>query len=216
VKPKFAEGQRVRVVRAPEWDASCEGALGTVEEYSGANRAGTGWELAVRLEIGGGDEGWELDEACLEAIPPVLPIASAEDTCCAADGSRSDETYAYLVLREGPVAPGLEAAAVATLGAIFGGRCVFSRTEVRTDTLWSIFLLWCGARPMGELVEGLRRAAPGAWEVTDDGGWRVWLDLEEDPALGALLGDDVLALHVDCMPWSSPRRRTERYGPEPS
>jgi hypothetical protein len=113
MKPRFADGQRIRVVRAPEWDTSCEGALGTVEGYSEANRAGTGWEVAVRLEI----------------------------------------------------------------------------------------------------VEDLRTSAPGDWDVVDDG-WRVWLDLDDDPALTALLGDHALALHVDHLPWSSPQRRRERYDPE--
>jgi hypothetical protein len=53
---------------------------------------------------------------------------------------------------------------------------------------------------------------PGKWAIVDDG-WRVYLDIEDERAAG-FLGDHALTLHIDLMPWSSPCRRTERYGPD--
>ena len=212
MKPKFAKGQRIRVREAPPWDASCAGATGVVDEpLSDANAAGTGWEVGVELDIGGTPEMWSLDERYLEAVAPVLQPAPEEDRCLGPDGEWLDELHAFVSLHAGAPADELIAATVASLAPILGGRCVSARVDVGTDTMPGIGTAWCGARAIGEVVADLRTAMPGTWDGFDDG-WRVYLDILDDPALSAFLGPHALALHIDHLPWSSPARRSELLG----
>lgn len=203
----------MRVRSAPAWDTSAQDALGEVREYSEANALGTGWEVEVWLDVDGESSLWYLDEECLEAVEPILPIWPAEDQCIAPDGATQDEAYAQVVLRKGADPIAALATTREALGVVFGGDCKYGKIEGRSDTLTDLLFLWCNAVPLVEIMNRLHRASAGEWCVVDDG-WRVYLDFTDERA-GTFLGEHALTLHVDLLPWSSPRRRTERYGPEP-
>jgi hypothetical protein len=125
VKPKFQEGQSLRVRRAPAWDVSAQDALGEVREYAEANQAGTGWEVEVWLEVDGESSLW------------ILPIQPGDDRCIAPDGTTQDEAYAAVILRKGVDPAGALETTRDTLAGVFGGHSKFSTSEVRSDTLTS-------------------------------------------------------------------------------
>jgi hypothetical protein len=212
MKPKFAIGQRVRVVRAsPDWDAPV-GALGVVASYEGANYRGTDWEVGfLRDGAVACEPPWPIDESCLgRAAGGAFDPLPFEGHCQASDGCWMDEIITSLCVEDLPDRDARLRDAIALLQPVVGG------TPLVTEYAWhpsrdgagdvlNLLTTWCASFPWAGIIASFRRRFPESSSIVDDG-WRIELNLQRQRAK-AFLGADVVDFRLFVEPWSSFERR---------
>jgi hypothetical protein len=204
IKPRFREGQLVRVVRQPRRARSPLGD-GVVEDVVGPTEDGTGWATAVRV----GDALWVLPEDDLEP---------AQANAAAVGEERFDTLQLRLVTE---VTDGVEAASVAeeidaTLRELVGPATL----EIEAERHWAEpynYELDVSVRPLGDAIAALRTlAAVGGdgWLSCRDDGWRcdLWWNADDEDEPGYLV-HEVRGAEITFLPWESPARRPEEDRP---
>ncbi len=204
IKPRFREGELVRVVRQPE-GARSPLAEGVVEDVVGPNEDGTGWTTAVRV----GDALWVLAENDLESTEPRGAPAQEE---------RFDTLQLRLVTE---LTDGVEAARVAerideALRELVGPSTVAIEAERHWAEPYN-YELDVTVRPLGDAVAALRTLADAgrdSWLSCRDDGWRcdLWWNADDDDDPGFLV-PEVRGAEVTFLPWESPARRPEEERP---
>jgi hypothetical protein len=204
IKPRFREGELVRVVRQPHRTRTPLD-QGVVEDVVGPTEDGTGWAAAVRV----GDELWVLAEDDLEAAEPRGAAMQQE---------RFDTLQLRLVTE---LTDGVEAARVAeeidaTLRELIGPAIV----EIEAERHWAEpynYELDVSVRPLGDAIAALRTLAElggDGWLSCRDDGWRcdLWWNADDEDEPGFLV-HEVRGAEIAFLPWESPARRPEEERP---
>ena len=204
IKPRFREGELVRIVRQPDRARSPLGE-GVIEDVVGPTEDGTGWATAVRV----GDELWVLAEDDLESAQPhAVPV----------NEERFDTLQLRLVTE---LTDGVEAARVAeeidaTLRELVGP----SILEIEAERHWAEpynYELDVSVRPFGDAITALRALVDvggDGWLSCRDDGWRcdLWWNVDDEDEPGFLV-HEVRGAEITFLPWESPARRPEEDRP---
>jgi hypothetical protein len=204
IKPRFREGELVRIVRQPHRARSPLGE-GVVEDVVGPTEDGTGWAAAVRV----GDALWVLAEDDLESAQPHAASANEE---------RFDTLQLRLVTE---LTDGVEAASVAeqidaTLRELIGPAIL----EIEAERHWAEpynYELDVSVRPLGDPITALRALVDvggDGWLSCRDDGWRcdLWWNADDEDEPGYLV-HEVRGAEITFLPWESPTRRPEEDRP---
>jgi hypothetical protein len=214
MKPRFRQGEIVRVLRARE-EAALPGSEGLVEEIAGPNDDGTGWSVTVRLGDSGG------------ADALVLFAEEELETTGMGENERGERTILEdLPLPGDPrnrlelrlfteITDGIDAARVAEaiereLVELLGGAAVTIEAERHWAEPYN-YELGVVVHPLDNPVDALRLLAElggGGWIACRDDGWRcdLWWSAARDEG-AVLLAAEVHGAEVAFLPWSSPVRR---------
>ena len=204
IKPRFREGEVVRIVRQPARARSPLGE-GVIEDVVGPTEDGTGWAAAIRVD----DELWVLAEDDLESAGPPASPAQPE---------RFDTLQLRLVTE---LTDGVEAARVAdlieaTLRELVGPAIL----EIEAERHWAEpynYELDVSLRPLGDAIAALRMLADvggDGWLSCRDDGWRcdLWWNADDEDEPGYLV-HEVRGAEIAFLPWESPARRPEEDRP---
>src|SRR4051812_9915530 len=201
IKPRFREGQIVRIRRQPD-GARTPLEEGVVEEVVGPTEAGTGWALAVRV----GKALWVLPEDDLDGATQGSPPPERVDT-----------VELRLVTE---IADSVEAAQAAErIDAIVRGIVGPSILDIEAERHWAepfFYELLVSVRPLGAALGAFRALADAGddgWLSCRDDGWRcdLWWSADDDEP--GYLVPEVRGAEVSFLPWSSPAVRPEAERP---
>ena len=184
IKPRFREGEVVRIVRQPARARSPLGE-GVIEDVVGPTEDGTGWAAAVRV----GDELWVLAEDDLESAGPPTSPAQPE---------RFDTLQLRLVTElVGPAILEIEAE-----------RHWAEPYNYELDV--SLRPLGNAITALRTLAD----VGGDGWLSCRDDGWRcdLWWNADEEDEPGYLV-DEVRGAEIAFLPWESPARRPEDERP---
>jgi len=217
MRPRFREGEIVRVARAPGSSVLQAGEEAVVDEIAGPNEEGTGWVLTLRAP---GRDSLLLDEGDLE--PTGLEEDEQGERVPLGAGPSAEDLQDRLELRLfTEITDGIEAVRVAEsieheLSDLLGG----VNATIEAERHWSEpynYELWVEVTGLGDPVEALQilaEAGGEGWLACRDDGWRcdlVWSSTRDPDAM--LVVPEVHAAEVSFVPWSSPARRPESRRP---
>ena len=220
MKPRFRQGEIVRVLRAPE-EVALPGSEGLVEEIAGPNDEGTGWSVTVRLGEGGG-----ADSLVLFGEDDLEPTGMGEnergertileDLPLPGDPRNRLELRLFTEITDGIDAARLAETIERELIELLGG----ANVTIEAERHWSEpynYELGVTVHPLDNPVDALRLIAEAGghgWLACRDDGWRCDLWWSATRGEGAvLLAPEVHGAEVAFLPWSSPTRRPEGERP---
>jgi hypothetical protein len=216
MKPRFREGEIVRIAHAPE-GAPTEG---VVDEIAGPDDAGTGWAVSVWVERPGGlrsvwvvaerelestgfAEGPDGEQVPVDAVPPAAERRTALELRVVTP--LTDSTEAAQVAEE------IELALRDLVG-----HC---RIAVEAERHWAEpfhYELDVSVEPFGDPVDALLTIADAGgdgWLSCVDDGWRcrLWWSRPDDDAI--FLAQEISGAEVSFLPWDDPSLRPESERP---
>jgi hypothetical protein len=213
MKTQFRPGEIVRVAGT--------GREAVVEEISGPNETGSGWNLTIRLAPEG-----DRDSLAVVGEDELEPTGLAED----AGGERvpvgalppAEEPRDCIELRFfTEITDGIDAARIAAeieedLVELLGGATITTEAERHWSEPYN-YELAVTVVPSKAPVDAVRRlakAGEGGWLACRDDGWRcdLWWSATRDPD-AILIVPEVHAAELAFIPWSSPARRPEEERP---
>jgi hypothetical protein len=221
MKPRVRQGEIVRILHFPE-AVDLPGDEGVVEEVTGPNDEGTGWNVTVRL--GGPPAGADALVQVAESDLQATGLAENErgEPVPLADQPAPEEPRDCLELRLfTEITDGIDARRVAeTIEAELADLLGAAAVSIVAERHWSEpynYELGVTIHPSGsptDAVRAIAEAGGDGWLACRDDGWRFdlwWSHTRDDDAM--LLVPEVHGAELTFLPWGSPARRPEEERP---